>query len=65
VKTGQFSRGKEITKQWYCYETIALFTVFDKRLGKGRCQAKFLTSRHVLMHRVIFYISNRPRKLID
>jgi len=36
VKIGQLSRGKEITKQWYCYETIALFTLFDKRLGKGR-----------------------------
>ena len=23
------------------------------------CQTKFLTSRHIRMHRVIFYISNR------
>jgi len=29
-----------------------------------RCQAEFLTSRHVRMHRVIFYISNTLRKLI-
>jgi len=29
-----------------------------------RCQAKFLTSRHVRMHRVIFYISNTLRKLM-
>jgi len=29
-----------------------------------RCQAKFLTSRHVRMNKVIFYISNTPRKLI-
>jgi len=33
---GQFSRGKEITKQWYCYETIALFTLFDESWGKVR-----------------------------
>jgi len=25
-----------------------------------RCQAKFPTSRHVHMHRVVFCISNRP-----
>ena len=29
-------RGKEITKQWYYYETIALFMLFDKTLGKVR-----------------------------
>jgi len=29
-----------------------------------RCQAKFLTSRHVSMHRVIFNISNTLRKLM-
>ena len=29
-----------------------------------RCQAKFLTSRHVRMHRVIFYTSNTHRKLM-
>jgi len=28
------------------------------KIGKARCQAKFLTWHHVLMHRVIFYISN-------
>ena len=36
VKAGQFSRGKEITKQWNYYETIASFTLFDKRLGEVR-----------------------------
>jgi len=36
VKTGQFSSGKEKTKQWNYYETIASFTLFDKRLGKDR-----------------------------
>jgi len=36
VKAAQFSRGKEITKQWNYYETIASFTLFDKRLGKVR-----------------------------
>jgi len=34
VKAGQFSRGKEQTKQWNYYETTASFTLFDKRLGK-------------------------------
>jgi len=29
-----------------------------------RCQAKFLTSRHVRMHRVVFYISKTLRKLM-
>jgi len=29
-----------------------------------RCQAKFLTSRHVRMHRAIFCISNTLRKLM-
>jgi len=29
-----------------------------------RCQAKFLTSSHVRMHRTIFYISNTLRKLM-
>jgi len=36
VKAGPFSRGKEITKQWNDYETIASFTLFDKRLGNIR-----------------------------
>jgi len=36
VKAAQFSRGKEITKQWNYSETIASFTLFDKRLGKVR-----------------------------
>jgi len=36
VKAGQFSRGKEITKQSNHYETIASFTLFVKRLGKVR-----------------------------
>jgi len=36
VKAGQFSRGKEKTKLWNYYETIASFTLFDKRLGKVR-----------------------------
>jgi len=36
VKAGQYSRGKEITKRWNYYETIALFMLFDKRLGKVR-----------------------------
>jgi len=36
VKGGQFSRDKEKTKQWNYYETIASFTLFDKRLGKVR-----------------------------
>jgi len=36
VKAGQFSRGKEIMKQWNYYETIASFTLFNKRLGKVR-----------------------------
>jgi len=30
----------------------------------SRCQAKFLTSWHVHMHRVILYISNTQRKLM-
>jgi len=34
VKAGQFSHGKEKTKQWNYYETIASFTLFDKTLGK-------------------------------
>ena len=29
-----------------------------------RCQAKFLTSRHVRMHKVVFHISNTLRKLM-
>jgi len=29
-----------------------------------RCQAKFLTSHHIRMHRVIFYIPNTLIKLI-
>ena len=29
-----------------------------------RCQAKFLTSRHVHMRKVLFYISNTLRKLM-
>jgi len=29
-----------------------------------RCQAKFLTSRHIRMHRATFYISNTLRKLM-
>jgi len=33
---GQFSHGKEKTKQWNYYETIALFTLFGKRLSKDR-----------------------------
>jgi len=36
VKAGQFSRGKEMTKQWNYYVTIASFTLFHKRLGKDR-----------------------------
>jgi len=36
VKAGQFSRGKEKTKQWNYYETITLFTLFDKRLDEVR-----------------------------
>jgi len=36
VKAGQFSRGKEKTKQCNYYETIASFTLFDKMLGKVR-----------------------------
>ena len=36
VKAGQFSRSKEIMKQWNYYETIASFTLFGKRLGKVR-----------------------------
>jgi len=30
----------------------------------ARCQAKFLTSCHVRVHKVLFYISNTLRKLI-
>jgi len=30
----------------------------------GRCQAEFLTSRHVSMHRMEFYIPNTLRKLL-
>jgi len=33
-------------------------------VARIRCHAKFLTSRHVRMHRVIFYISNMLRKLM-
>jgi len=38
----------------------------DKRAGvRGNFWlAKYLTSRHMRMHRVIFYISNTLRKLI-
>ena len=32
--------------------------------GLNRCHPKFLTSRHVRMHRVIFYISNTLTKLM-
>jgi len=31
---------------------------------RTRCQAKFLTSRHVRMHRAIFYISHTLIKLM-
>jgi len=31
--------------------------------SQTHCQAKFLTSRHVCMNRVIFFISNTLRKL--
>jgi len=34
----------------------------DAETNKCRCQAKFLTSHHVLMHRVIFYIPNTVYK---
>jgi len=30
----------------------------------GQCQAKFLTSRHVRMHRVAFYLSNSLKELV-
>jgi len=33
-------------------------------LDNCQCQAKFLTSRHVHMHRMVFYIANTPRKLM-
>jgi len=32
--------------------------------SKDTCQAKFLTTRPVRMHRVIFYISNTLRKVM-
>jgi len=31
-KTGEFSRGKETTNQWYYYETIALLMLFHQGL---------------------------------
>jgi len=31
---------------------------------ESQCQAKFLTSRHVHVHRVLFYMSNTLRKLM-
>jgi len=34
------------------------------RFFRTRCQAKSLTSRHVRMRRVIFYMSNALRKLM-
>jgi len=36
VNAGQLSSGKEKTKQWNYYETIASFTLLDKRLGRAR-----------------------------
>jgi len=36
----------------------------EKHTPLCRCQAKFLTSRHVRMHRMVFYISNTLRKLM-
>jgi len=40
-------------------------TDIQKLLSNGnRCQAKFLTSHYVHMHRVIFYIPNTLIKLI-
>jgi len=37
----------------------------QKKLEKWiQCQAKFLTSRHVRMHWIIFCISNTSRKLM-
>jgi len=36
TEAGQFSRGKEKTKQWNYYEAIASFTLCDKRLDKVR-----------------------------
>ena len=36
AEAGQFSRGKERTKESNYYESIALFTLFDKRLSKVR-----------------------------
>jgi len=36
LKAGPFSPGEGTTKQWYYYVTIALFTLFDKRLGKAQ-----------------------------
>jgi len=38
--------------------------VFMFGFRKARCQAKFLTSHHLRIHRLIFYIANTLIKLI-
>jgi len=48
-------------KTYLCWSTLAAFVVAGVKWNF--LLAKFLTSRHVLMGRVIFYISNTLRKL--
>jgi len=38
--------------------------MFSAASKQHPCQAKFLTSHHVRMHRLIFYIENMLTKLI-
>jgi len=66
VKAGQFSHGKEITKQWNYYETIAPFTIFDKRLGKARhVNPDVYTKRKILLileyFKICFYFHGNQK----
>jgi len=66
VKAEQFSRGKEITKQWNYYETIAPFTIFDKRLGKARhVNPDVYTKRKILLileyFKICFYFHGNQK----
>jgi len=49
---------------WLCDVTVVLHSSGILLSCSCRCQAIFLTSRHVPMQRVIFYISNTLRKVM-
>jgi len=57
VKAGQFSRGKEITKQWNCYETIALYVLLHRRLGKVRHVNPDVSYAKKIVYFRVFFIS--------